>query len=161
MAAYELLGLDLDDDLHDAPEGTVSSLYKVGHATLTIRQHPSAGRQHADGYQHLAPEESASTTLATAPITGGYRSNTPNVGWLVWSSTFVLARHILPMRPTWDDVCVLELVRMAACVRVSHALSGCWGGCARPCHGQAWGARHHDRPPTRDAMDARQRTAQF
>lgn len=109
MHGDELLGLDLDDDLTDAPDGTVSSLYQIGHAVLSIRQHPGAGRQHAAGYEHLCPEESASTTLPTAPDTGGYRSNTPNVGWLVWSSTFVLARHL--MRTSWDGVHVLELVR--------------------------------------------------
>lgn len=109
QAGDELLGLDLDDDLADAPDGTVTSLYQIGRAVLSIRQHPGAGRQHAAGYEHLPAEESASTTLATALDTGGYCSNTPNVGWLVWSSTFVLARHILPTR-SWDGIRVLELV---------------------------------------------------
>ncbi len=105
----ELLGLDFDDS--DAPDHIITSLYQVGNAVLSIRQNPSGGRQHAPGYDQLSAEQSATTTLSSAlEASDGYRSNTPNVGWLIWSSTFVLARHLLQERASWEGVRVLELV---------------------------------------------------
>lgn len=106
----ELVGLDFDDT--DAGDDIITSLYHIGDAVLSIRQNPGGGRHAADGYDQLSPEQSAATTLDSATqACDGYRSNTPNVGWLVWSSTFVLARHLLNSRASWEGVRVLELVR--------------------------------------------------